>query len=193
MDEQAVLPGWVRPTPYELRDLSCLALGLVVEQRSRDASGIVAALGWLCGLLRGPATGRTEGAASRDVALCELCAAESLLGDGAPPPPLEEVCRILGVEFRTPMQVDAGYASGVWRTLHWVLGSASTPPMILPIRGADGAVLGEVAIYAELLARMDETADARQREQARTDAAALAAESRRLAARIEDTAARVRA
>lgn len=32
MGEQAVFPGWARPTPHEFRDLSCPALRLGIEQ-----------------------------------------------------------------------------------------------------------------------------------------------------------------
>jgi hypothetical protein len=189
MDGQAVLPGWVRATPFEVRDLWCLSMRLVVERQSRDAAGMVAALGWLQGLIRGPATARPESAVSRDVALCELCAAESLLGDGAPPPPLGEVCRMLGVVFVAPLDMDAGYARGVWRTLLWVLGSASRPPLELPIRRLDGSLMNEVEMFSELI----EGAGVDARDRACTDAAVLVADSRRLAALVEDTAARVHA
>jgi hypothetical protein len=40
----------------------------------------------------------------------------------------------------------------VWFTLRWALGKASRPPLDLPIRRADGQLMGEVEIYAELVA-----------------------------------------
>jgi hypothetical protein len=99
MDWRRALPGWVVPTRVELRDLSCLALRLVVEQRLLEAAGMVAVAGWLHGRLRGPATARTDGAASRQVAVSELCAAECLLDDGRGRPPLHELCQLLEVAY----------------------------------------------------------------------------------------------
>jgi hypothetical protein len=193
MNNQMGRPGWVVPGPFAVRDLSCLALRRVVEKRCREATGIVATLGWLHGRLPGPITARADSASSRDVALCELCAAESLLGDGGPPRPFVEVCRMLGVRFVAPIDVDAGYARGVWRTLLWLFGSAVTPPLVVPLRHPDGALMGEVEVYVALLASHGAELDASARERARGDAAALVADSGRLAALVEDTAARVRA
>lgn len=192
VDNQVGRPGWVVPGRYGVRDLSCLALRRVVEERCRESAGIVATLGWLVGRLPGPVTARAEGAQSRDVALCELCAAESLVGGGGPPPPLSEVCRMLGVQFIAPRDVDAGYARGVWRTLLWLLGSAVTPPLVLPLRHPDGVVMGEVEVYAALTGHGREQ-DPSARERLRGDAAALVAESARLAALVENTAGQVRA
>jgi len=193
MDPRTTLPGWLVPVPASVRDLSCLALRLVVEQQSRQAVGMVATAGWLRGPLRGPVTGRSDGPASRDVALCELCAAESLVDDRHTPPPVRDVHRRLGVVFWPPLHVDAGYARGVWLTLRWALGVASREPLDLPIRDADGRLLGEDAIYAGLLAQYGAAPDGPERQRARRSAAALVEQSRRLANLVEDTAERIRA
>jgi hypothetical protein len=80
----------------QVRDLSCLTLSLIAEERSREAAGMVAAVGWVRGLACGPAPGRDDEARVRAVAWCELCAAEHLLADGRPVPHLGEVCRLSG-------------------------------------------------------------------------------------------------
>jgi hypothetical protein len=188
----ATLPGWLIPAPASVRDLACLALRLVVEQQMRQAAGMVAATGWLHGSLRGPVTGRPDGPASRDVALCELCTAESLVDDGHPKPPVREVHRRLGVEFWPAQEVDAGYARGVWLTLRWALGVASRGPLDLPIRDATGRLVSDATIYAGLLSRLGPTPDGIRRDRARRDAAALVEQSQRLAALVEDTAERIR-
>jgi hypothetical protein len=192
MDPRTTLPGWLVPAPASVRDLSCLALRLVVEQQLRQAAGMVAAAGWLHGSLRGPVTGRPDGPASRDVVLCELCTAESLVDDGHATPPVREVHRTLGVEFWPAQQVDAGYARGVWLTLRWALGVASRGPLDLPIRDAAGHLVDDATIYAGLLSQLGPASDGVRREQARRDAAALVEQSRRLAELVEDTAERIR-
>jgi hypothetical protein len=191
MTTRATLPGWLAPAPVSVRDLSCLALRLVVEQQLREATGMVATAGWLHGSLPGPVTRRTDGPVSRDVALCELCTAESLVDDGHAPPPVREVHRMLNVAFWPARPVDAGYARGVWLTLRWALGVASREPMDLPIRDAGGRLVDETTIYTGLLAQYGPApAD---RERARRGAAALAQQSRRLAELVEDTAERIHA
>jgi hypothetical protein len=191
MTARATLPGWLAPAPASVRDLSCLALRLVVEQQWREAAGMVAAAGWLHGPLPGPVTGRTDGPGAREVALCELCTAESLVDDGHAPPPVGEVHRMLGVVFWPALPVDAGYARGVWLTLRWALGVASREPLDLPIRDAGGQLVDEATIYTGLLAQYGpEPGD---RERARRGAAALAEQSRRLAELVEDTAERIHA
>lgn len=153
---------------------------------------MVAAVGWLHGSLRGPVTGRQDGPDVRNVALCELCAAESLVDDGHAPPPVREVHRMLGVAFRPALDVDAGYARGVWLTLRWALGVATREPLELPIRAADGRLMDEASIHAVLLGRLGSTSDRAQLDRARRNAAALAEQSRRLAELVEDTAVRIR-
>jgi hypothetical protein len=170
----------------QLRDLSCLALRLVAEQRSREAAGMVATLGWVRGLIQGPATGRAEPARLREVAWYELAAAEHLLADGRPVPPLHDLCQLLEVSYQAPLAVDAGYGIGVWLTLRWLLGEASRPPLNLPIRRPDGQLMGEVELYASLVEGCVDRVEARE------TATALAADSRRLAALIDDAADRIR-
>lgn len=184
---RAAIPAWMRPTRFELRDLSCLAIRQVADLKAREPAGMIAVVGWLRGLSRGPVTGRTDSAQVRDVALCELCAAECRLDDGRQPPPLHEVSQLLEVAYWPPEDVDAEFALGVWLTLSWALGETERPPLNLPIRSADGTVAGEVEIYAQLVTGGQDRAEARE------TATALAAASRRLAALVEDTAARIRA
>jgi hypothetical protein len=144
---------------------------------------MVAVVGWLHGQIPGPVTSRSDGVELRDVALVELCAAECLVVDGRPPPPLHDVCQLLEVAYRQPIDVDAGFARGVWLALRWVLGQEPRPPLDLPIRRRDGAVMGEVEMYVELVSRGE------PQPTARAAARALAADSRRLAALVEETAA----
>lgn len=171
------------PAPVEVRDLLCLAFLHQATYRMTEAAGIVAVMDWLHGKLPGPVTGREDGPEMRDVALVELCAAECLVDDERPPPPLHDVCQLLEVAYRKPIDVDAGFARGVWLALRWVLGQEPRPPLDLPIRRRDGAVMGEVEMYAELVARGEPSTTAR------AAARALAADSRRLAALVEETAA----
>lgn len=142
---------------------------------------MVAVVGWLHGQLPGPVTAREDGRELRDVALVELCAAECLVDDGRPPP-LHDVCQLLEVAYRKPIDVDVGFARGVWLALRWVLGQEPRPPLDLPIRRRDGAVMGEVEMYAELVSRGEPAPTAR------AAAKALAADSLRLAALVEETA-----
>jgi len=183
MSRQPDMPGWVVPAPVELRDLVCLAFRHHAAHGTREAAGIVAVAGWLRGQQPAPVTARSNGAEVRDVALVELCAAECLVDDGRPPPPLHDVCQLLEVAYRKPVDVDPGFARGVWLALRWVLGQESRPPLDLPIRRPDGAVMGEVEIYAELVSRGEPAPTAR------AAAKALAADSLRLAALVEETAA----
>lgn len=197
MTETGMLPSWVVPPPCSVRDLSCLSLRMLVEEkgteRARTAAGMVAVLGWLRGAVRGPMTGRTDGPARRDVALCELCAAECRVDDGHPPPPLHEVCQLAEVAYRPPRDVDAGYARGVWLALRWALGQMARPPLDLPIRRPDGQLMGEVEVYAQLLAGADSPPDPALRAELRRTAAALVTDSRHLAGLVDDAAARIRA
>jgi hypothetical protein len=147
---------------------------------------MIAAVGWLRGLCLGPVTGRTEGPQSRDVALCELCAAESQLADQRHPPPLHEVCQLLEVSYREPPEVDSGYALGVWLTLRWALGETQSPPLDLPIRRPDGSLAGEAEIYARLVE------GGQDHEAAQESASVLATASRRLAVMVEDIARTIR-
>jgi hypothetical protein len=72
--------------------------------RDREAGGVIEAVSWIVGTSPGPGSGRREGPAAREVALCELCAAECLIVEGAPtgsgePPPLRGLCARLGVRY----------------------------------------------------------------------------------------------
>ncbi len=182
MDGQPHLPDWVRPGVIELRDVFFLALDMV-DRNSQEAAGIVAVITWLLGQSGGPVTGRTDGADRRDVAVVELCAAEHLADDG-PVPPLHEVCQHYEVAYLPALPVDVGHARGAWLALRWTLGETSRPPLDVPIRCADGSLMGEVDIYAKLVS------GGKDRTAARKTAVALAKASRRLAELVEQTAAR---
>lgn len=184
-------PGWVVPSWHQVSDLVCLAMRAIPEGRSADCAGMVAATGWVRGFLAGPITGREDDPLLRPVALAELWAAAAVQ-PGWPTPPLRELCVMLRVAYRPPLDVDARYALGVWRTLRWLTGTeGEQPPLELPTRTADGRPATADQIYAGLVAI--------QGVVAREDAAALrahaertAARSIRLAALVTDAAQRAR-
>ncbi len=83
------------------------------------------------------------------------------------------------------MPVDVAFARGTWLGLRWALGVASRPPVDVPIRRADGSLMNEVDMSAELLRRGQDQATAHD------NAVRLVAYSRRLAAIVEDLGARL--
>lgn len=189
MGSAAVWPCWVVPTVDGVHDLLLLA-GLRFDLlRDRESAGVIEAVSWIVGTSPGPGTGRSEGPADREVALCELCAAECLIaegsteGSGKSARPLRGVCAQLGVRYVPTLTGDPDYGFGVWTTLRWALGLTPIAPMRLPLRGSDGRVLGENQIYAGLTGKgMDSV-------EARASAREMAADSQRLAELIRLRAA----
>ncbi len=170
-------PGWLSPSLDAVTDLLMLA-GLRFDLlRERQTAGVIETVSWIVGTSPGPATGRGEGPRAREVALCELCAAECLAVEdtGAASPPLRQVCDQLGVRYVPARSGDPGFGVGVRETLRWALGETPRPPLRLPLRGADGRVLAEEPILASLLGSGMNPAEAA------AAAREMAADSRRLA------------
>jgi hypothetical protein len=193
MVEGSRLPGWVVPGRFEVSDVSCLALRGVVENRSRRAcAGMVAALGWVHGVLSGPVTGRDESPVSWETATAELWAAASTRPDW-PSPPLRQVCETLAVRCWPPASVDADFALGVCATLRWLTGADEQPPLPIPVRNAAGTPATQFEVYTELLAAR-EAAGGRvgpgEVVELVAEAARVAARSRDLAALVAETATR---
>lgn len=184
-------PDWVVPSWHQVSDLACLAMRAVAEGGPRECAGMVAAGSWVRGLVAGPITGRAEHPLPRQVALAELWAA-AVVQPGWPTAPLRELCVMLRVEHHQPLDVDAPYALGVWRTLRWLTGTENQqPPLDLPVRRQDGRPATADEIYAGLIAQRG-VVPQEDRAGLRATAERTADRSRHLAALIADTAQRVR-
>ncbi len=145
--------------------------------RDREPAGVIEAVSWILGTSPGPGTGRREGPDSRELALCELCAAECLIaeGSGEAAPPLREVCAQLRVRYVPALSGDPGYGLGVFKTLRWALGETPIAPMRLPLRGPGGRVIGKDQVFAALAGKGMDPGEARQ------SAREMVADSQRLA------------
>ncbi|MBN9799270.1 hypothetical protein DMP15_18675 [Pseudonocardia sp. UM4_GMWB1] len=134
------VPGWVVPVELAVRD--CLIAAYQVYDVADDtaAGGAFAAVNWVLrpATQPGPATDRTE-APSWEIARGEswaaLCAAA-----GQEEPTGWDWYR-LGASPRPTRIVDPAWCYGAWRALSWLLGVRPDPPVELPDRDADGAVV----------------------------------------------------
>lgn len=186
MDESDGLPSWVVRDGFAVRDLTFLALNAMAEGRAEEmAAGLVAAAGWVQGVLPAPVTGEPSATGSDpDVWDVRAVEAESwaagLAGDPHGGLDMDEVCRVLNVPSRIPRRSGPNFAAGVFTGLRWMLGMDDVAPMPLPWRTLDGQPARAPYIYARLLAEaapLDEVGQARLR----AEATRLAVESRRLA------------
>lgn len=183
-------PEWVDPTWHQVGDLSCLALGGVVEQQATECAGMVAAVAWVRGLMTGPITGRDNDPLSRQCAIAELWTAAAVQ-PGWPTPPLPELCAMLRVDYRRPLAVEPSYARGAWSALRWLTGTDNQPPLDLPTRNRDGSVASADQVYRALLARQ-RIVPAEDRASLRARAERVADRSKRLAELVASTAERIR-
>ena len=179
MAETSGLPSWLVPPVSAFRDLVALSLfNMRQGWEAEYCTGIMAAAGWVQGQYPAPVTSDMTGnGPDPDVLDPYTVEAESwaagLAGDPDGGLDMTEVCRVLDVPLRIPLQVPPGYAAGVYAGLRWMLGMDRKPPMPLPWRGPDGLPANACYIYAQLLAAagpVDESARA-----------ALQAEAERLA------------
>lgn len=137
--DYAVVPAWVAPQHRQVVELHYLTYGLVEAIGDGEARGQLAAVGWVVGGDRTPATYWSAPAtweqarAESWVALC--VAAEA-------PPPTEQDWARLGVSPRPTVVDDVDSAYGVWRTLAWLLGVRPDPPVELPERDEGGELVG---------------------------------------------------
>lgn len=149
--------------------------------------GAQAAAGWLLGRASGPVTGRAEQPVGKRLAITEMWAASSGVGDG-PAAPLEMVCAQQRVAYVEPVPVSSEWAHGVWVTLRWATCTGGQrAPLQLPARDVWGRVLGA----EELLEKARAAQPHREwlpEQVAETRAAAeqAAARSARLAAIVEE-------
>ncbi|WP_233307084.1 hypothetical protein [Pseudonocardia terrae] len=94
-------------------------------------------------------TGRDEQPVGKRLAITEMWAASSGMGEG-PAPPLEAVCAQQGVAFWEPVPVSPGWAHGAWVTLRWATGtSGQRAPLRLPVRDTSGRVLAAEELLAQ--------------------------------------------
>lgn len=180
------------PVAADVEDLHWLAYRVHSDTGSLRCAGIAGALAWVGGGQPGPVTGRTEKPVTEALARAEMWSAIAI-SDAGTPPPLESICADLGVEYWPAQPVEREWANGVWLALHWLLGEdGADPPMTLPVRGSDGAVLSADQLYEQALACAPlqyETPE--QRRSLREQTRRLARESRQVAELIEDTKRRV--
>jgi hypothetical protein len=153
---------------------------------------MVAALGWVRGVLAGPVTGRDETPVTVSLARAESWAAAATRADWSSPP-LRDVCETLGVRYWPPFQVEPGYAWGVCATLRWLTGTDQASPLPIPVRTPTGAVASGEQVYAALVAQSAGRVGLRERARLRREAGETAARSRYLAELVIDTATRAQA
>jgi hypothetical protein len=192
MSWTAVTPAWVVPAAVQVADLHWLAYRVHLDTGSSRCAGIGGALAWVGGGEVGPITGRSERPVTEALARAEMWCAVSISHPGTPPE-LERICAELGVAYRPPLAVTRGWADGAWLALQWLLGvNGAGPPMTLPRRGPDGAVLSADELFQQELARAPhEYEPAQRREALRAETRQAARRFREIAELIEDTKRRV--
>ena len=157
MAETSGLPSWVVPPASAFRDL--IALSLYNMRHDREAeycTGLMAAAGWINGQYPAPVTSDMTGnGPDPDIqnpsAVEAECWAAGLAGAPDGGLDMTEVCRVLDVPLRIPLQVPPVYAAGVHAGLRWMLGMERKPPMPLPWRGPDGRPASAAYIFEALL------------------------------------------
>lgn len=171
-------PSWLRVPTASIEDLLGLASVRFDLDRDRFPAGVISAVAWILESAPGPGTGRSEGPAMREVAWCEMCAAQvhAMENDDEPPPPLRQVCTDLGVQYLPALSGDSAFGLGAWATLRWAMGMETAPPMRLPVRALDGHLLEVGEIVPTLVAGGWHPADAD------AEAQEMVEDSRRLAA-----------
>jgi hypothetical protein len=181
MESSGKWPGWLKVPTASIGDLLALASVRFDLDRGRYPAGVIEAVAWILETGPGPGTGRSEGPHAREVAWCEMCAAQlhAMEDDDEPPPPLRQVCADLGVPYRPARSGDPEFGLGAWATLRWAMGIEPGPPMRLPMRALDGHLLEEAEIVPTLVAGGWHPADAQ------AEAAEMVEDSRRLAALVK--------
>lgn len=137
--DDAVVPAWVAPPHAQVVELHHLAYRLAEVIGDAEARGRLAAVEWVVGLAPAPVTHRRD-AASWEQARAESWVALSVAA-GEPAPTAADWAR-LGVTAEPAGTADVESAYGAWRTLAWLLGVRSDPPVELPERYPDGSLVG---------------------------------------------------
>ena len=140
MTWQPVHPVWSSRGFRELDDLHWLAYAVDREKQSAFAAGVGASLGWIRGGRVAPVTERDESPVTRELATAETWACAAAATPGIRPPPLEEICRELGVRNWPVLPAGVGWAEGGEVCLRWLLGRQDRPPLPIPERLADGSL-----------------------------------------------------
>ncbi|MGH3963016.1 MAG: hypothetical protein ACRDRY_07165 [Pseudonocardiaceae bacterium] len=174
------VPVWVARSAMEVYDLERLAF---VRYRSSDnrierirAESVGRAVLWVSGAdVAAPITDRREQPVTTALAKAEFWAAMAAYdGGGTPERVVRAECSRLGVAFRAPDPLPAGWAGrhgfdpadevaierggAVYHTLGWLLRhpdggpTCATPPLPLPVRGVDGRAVTAEQVYGQTVA-----------------------------------------
>ncbi|MGH3866234.1 MAG: hypothetical protein ACRDQ4_08905 [Pseudonocardiaceae bacterium] len=139
-----VVPAWVVPSVGEVAEYGGMAFRLAEITECVQARGQCAALCWLIGRDPAPIT-RSEGLVTPGGAVWESWLALCLAA-GRPVVVEEERARLGIPQRRTGGQVP-WWAHGVWRTLGWLVGERSDPPIQLPVRAVDGSIVPGTEVF----------------------------------------------
>lgn len=143
---EQVTPGWVVPSLVEFAAYGGMAFHLERITGCWQVRGQCAAVSWLIGLKSAaPMTESEErvtvGAVRRESRLA-LCVAAGR------PAATQREREGRGVAPFRIVDGSAWWAHGVWRTLSWVIGERSDPPIELPVLAEDGSVSPGTQVYA---------------------------------------------
>jgi hypothetical protein len=141
---QAVIPAWVAPEHERIVELHHLVQQLVEVVGRTEHRGVLDAVRWVTGCDRwAPVTGRDE-KLTRDAVRAEALIALNVAAEA--PSIVDHAWPLfhldMAVDFRPAVTDDAEYAYAIWRTLAWIVGTRSDPPVELPERDADGHLIG---------------------------------------------------
>ena len=183
---RVVVPGWVRPSRWEVLDCYWLAYRAHLLDAPGTPGAVAATLAWVCGGSTGPITLRPEQPVTRELVQAEIYAAWAV-GYEDLAVSLRSRCLALGVPYYSAAEVSMAWAERVWRTLRWLRGAVPPegvkPPVTLPARREDGGVVTVEELYtAELgrdVARRFDSPE--QRQELRLQLEQAAARSRELA------------
>ncbi|MCA1695286.1 MAG: hypothetical protein LC749_11435 [Actinobacteria bacterium] len=142
-----VIPAWVVPSVDDVAEYGGMAFRVEEITGCVQARGQCAALCWLIGRDPSPMTGY-EGPVTRQGAQGESWVALRVAVAAVHPGAVDQEweCR-LGTPLRPVAAGDGWWAHGVWRTLSWVLGERSDPPIQLPLRMVDGSIVPGTEVY----------------------------------------------
>jgi hypothetical protein len=184
------VPVWVVPRWHELRELVVMAEMTVTNPRVPTGKrlfygGMVDATGWVLGRLFGPVTGRDEVPVTFLTAQFETAIADCVLRD-EPLGWVSELCEPAGVKYWPPLaDLTSDQVRGARMALRWLTGVDETPPLPVPLRNPDGALVTASQMYDSLL-RREPQADAGRRLELRRQAAKSAEESYAVAKAIRE-------
>lgn len=173
-------PDWVVPPGRQVADCLYLAHASVQNGGRPAIAAVAASVNWVTGGQLAPLTERAD-APTEPVARAEWMLAYAPMEPG--------IWRDLGVTPAEPVTDDQGWRNGVSLTLGWLLGAHPRPPLELPRRNPDGALMTADQLYQEeRAANPHRTWMPEQRHEARTRAEVTAIRSQRLAELIASVA-----